>query len=137
MRCTIRISQVYGVFEHVNVRTNDTVFVGGDVNFPSVHWTRDTTNDRSFLPVNVLSDIEENVFHTLLENDLSQLNNIRNTNGRLVELLFSNCVDDVSVIECPHPRVKFDLQPFSIEFTLNVSMVEVITPAPVVDAVNF
>lgn len=124
-------------FNFVEIGINDVVLIVGDFNFPNVEWIQGAKNDRFFLPVNVKTGIQEDIINNLLGNDFSQLNNIVNYRGRLLDLLFSNSVNDVSVIGCDVPLMSVDINHVPFEFTLDISTIDGIKHSQSTVAFNF
>lgn len=76
----------------------DKFVIVGDFNFGSqVEWTYDT-DSTGLSPVNCTCQYLSEFFDTSDTCNLSQFNNVRNINGRLLDLVFSN--DHVTVQEC-------------------------------------
>lgn len=79
--------------------TSDACFVFGDFNLSNVEWCSDDEEDTYYLmPVNATSDIEICVVDTLMSEELLQVNGVRNSNGRTLDLIFTNDFNNVSVL---------------------------------------
>uniref|UniRef100_A0A2H1VAL0 SFRICE_006870 n=1 Tax=Spodoptera frugiperda TaxID=7108 RepID=A0A2H1VAL0_SPOFR len=80
----------------------DKFIILGDFNFSNnVDWISVSTNSLELTPINISSQHIKDFFDTATITNLSQYNNIKNANDRLLDLVFSN--DSVGVAECTDP----------------------------------
>lgn len=107
----------------VGINCSDTFLIFGDFNLPNIEWCRESDGHNFLLPTNVKSGIQEDLITYLLGSDLSQLSGVRNRRGRLLDLLFSNAVDQVTVAECEYPLVPVDVDHIPFEGTLDITTV--------------
>lgn len=119
------ITVLKNFFVKCNVALSDNIFILGDFNFPYVSWTPDVDNNRVLLPMNVASGIEQNMFDMFLCNDLSQVNNIRNCQDRLLDLVFVNFANDIALSRSYIPLIKVDPlhEPIDMKFDMNIDAV--------------
>lgn len=110
--------------ETTQIEDMDCMFVMGDFNLPMVDWTVDENNSCVYLPTNVNSNTADNLLSTLLAYDLSQVNSFRNNQGKLLDLVFSNCTNDVILMDCNQPLSKIDVLHVPIEIMLDVCIQE-------------
>lgn len=115
----ITILQLF--FETAKMEVTDNIVLIGDFNIPSVDWVRDEDNEDVLLPTNVDREIADQLLKTLLSYGLSQLNFVRNFQGRLLDLLFVNCSCETSIIRCEIPLSKVDIYHDPIEIILDIS----------------
>ena len=69
-------------------RCNDRFVVLGDFNLPSIAWDFDK-DDKILVPFNISSDVERFFIDSLLNNNFSQVNNIPNSHGKFLDLVFT------------------------------------------------
>ena len=79
---------------------NDEVLILGDFNLNRLQWLPHDEFENVFLPTNVRSDCEALIADDLVGKGLFQLMAIPNSNGRVLDLVFSSSYDDIQ-ITCP------------------------------------
>lgn len=78
-----------------SAQSNDSVFVFGDFNMPSISW-KYLPEDKYCVQTNHNSNFVE-FFNTIYDLNLYQINGICNTNSRILDLVFVNDVDDCCI----------------------------------------
>ncbi|XP_075163191.1 uncharacterized protein LOC142235818 [Haematobia irritans] len=78
--------------------SSDTLIVLGDFNLPYVSWLH-TSESESLIPV-ISNSISNNFLHSLLNLGLFQINDIFNSHGRLLDLVFVNRTFNISLESC-------------------------------------
>lgn len=109
-----------GVLEDANF--NDSCFLLGDFNLPNLCWIEDEESRNFMLPLNVRSDAETYVVDNLFSVDMRQINNVFNTNNRILDLVFTNVYDCVAITKSTVPLLPNEIHHFAIELCVsNVS----------------
>lgn len=120
-------------------RPGETLLIGGDFDLPSV-----ASDDQAnvLLPVGTRSEDDIGAVDEYLANELVQLNDIRNSNNRILDLVFCTESDDVRVCRSPFPlkRAYHDLPAIDIQFdcvmTLDDSLASAPTPSYIFSKAN-
>lgn len=73
-----------------------------------------------FLPINVTTNNEVAVCESMLELGLRQLSNFGNEAGNVLDLIFTNKHNDISVFESTRPMLKLDRWHVAIEMELSI-----------------
>lgn len=84
-----------GVIDKIN--ETELCYLLGDFNLPDIRWQRDDELSEVLVPLNISSDCETCVVDGLLGLDLLQINGTQNSNGRILDLIFTNNYDNSSV----------------------------------------
>lgn len=85
---------------------NDTIIIFGDFNLPNSNWILD---DSVLLPTEIKPQFAADFIQNIIENGLYQINSIKNPNGKLLDLIFSN--DHLNFeIDSPPPLSTVDTQ---------------------------
>lgn len=95
----------------------DSVVIVGDYNLPHLLWSYDDDVD-CYLPTNASTEQELVFVENMISSGLQQICNIRNSNGRLLDLAFvKNC--DVELFEAPSSILPTDRHhnPFVLRLT--------------------
>lgn len=92
--------EFYNSFHDINklLTENDKILIFGDFNRPNVSFITDDS-DSHLLPINFIDDIDFSLIDTFYSNDIHQILNYPNSNGRWLDLIFSNTYDNVVVRE--------------------------------------
>ena len=69
----------------------DIILICGDFNCPAVEWVIDHDNNKNYLPFNCNYTIQY-MFNLMLVNGLSQINNVKNFQQKLLDLVFVTTV---------------------------------------------
>lgn len=75
---------------------NDKIFIFGDFNRPKLHFLKDDL-DNHLLPVNFTDEIDFSLIDLFYSNDIQQINGFPNSNGRWLDLVFTNTYDEATV----------------------------------------
>ena len=94
--------------ESLLVHTSDTLLIFGDFNLPGIDWVPADADSTSMFPASTSSLAETELVDRCLSLGLHQINNIRNHQGRLLDLIFTNCVDEKCVINTNDILVPLD-----------------------------
>ena len=97
------------LFNIINININDKILIFGDFNLPQVVWTYDSDYSNVLLPLYIASDVSSNLLYSILGNGLQKSNNCYNYQNNLLDLLFSNCSDVVSVVPSKCSLSRIDL----------------------------
>lgn len=103
--------------------TCDFVLVVGDYNLPYLSWCFDE-NIGGLLPTKASSKQQLESAERLVASGLKQICDIRNINGRLLDLAFVNSVCSVEVIEAPTTMLKPDRHHKPFVFRLDIRRFE-------------
>lgn len=122
------------VLNYLDLDTNDELWVFGDFNLPNVDWIAQSDcsnpnddvnncldNANVFLPCNLGDSSKADLLHSLLSADLHQINNVRNCDGRILDLVFTSNPCNVEVFKSQRPMSKIDLYHEPIEIWIPVS----------------
>lgn len=122
------------VLNHLDLNTNDELWVFGDFNLSNVNWIAqsDCTNPNGnmndcfddgnvLLPYDFGESLKADLLHTFMSADLHQINNVKNCNGRILDLVFTSNPFDVVVCKSPCPMTKIDPYHVPIEILIPVS----------------
>ena len=95
----------------------DAVLVVGDYNLPQLCWTHDEILN-CMVPTNASSEQEIVLVESVIGNGLFQVNDIRNINGRLLDLAFTSDTSCIEVLEPPLSLLGIDQhhRPFMLLF---------------------
>lgn len=99
-RSSITLYQQY--FDFVDtvldkINENELCYLIGDFNLPNIKWHLDEQNIGVLIPLNVTTDYEACMIDGLLGLDLLQINGIRNSNDRTLDLIFTNNYNNSAV----------------------------------------
>ncbi|XP_055623143.1 uncharacterized protein LOC129766593 [Toxorhynchites rutilus septentrionalis] len=99
----------------------DSIVVVGDYNLPYLSWTFDE-DINSYLPSNASTEAELVFTETIAASGLHQINTLRNSNNRILDLAFVNDSCNAEIIEPPFPLLKLDAhhKPFVLRIQLVV-----------------
>ncbi|XP_055643865.1 uncharacterized protein LOC129780031 [Toxorhynchites rutilus septentrionalis] len=99
----------------------DSIVVVGDYNLPYLSWTFDE-DINSYLPSNASTEAELVFTETIAASGLHQINTLRNSNNRILDLAFVNDSCNAEIIEPPFPLLKLDARhkPFVLRIQLDV-----------------
>lgn len=86
---------------------SDSIVVVGDYNLPHLSWTLDE-DINSYLPSNASSESEIVFTETMIASGLHQINTLRNSNNRILDLAFVSDTCHVELIEPPSALLKLD-----------------------------
>lgn len=100
---------------------NNPCYVFGDFNLPNLKWSYDEESNAYLLPVNVASDVESCVVDRLFALDLLQINDVKNDNDRLLDLLFTNNYLDTSVEIASHRLLPDEIHHRALEISVNIA----------------
>ena len=79
--------------------TNDICFVFGDFNLPGVHWGKLNEDDMFYNPSNITTTTQECTLEFFAEKGYSQICNITNRAGNVLDLVFTNAIDNYEITE--------------------------------------
>lgn len=101
----------------------DSVIVVGDYNLPRLLWSFDD-DLASYLPSNASSEQELVFTENMIASGLQQICDVRNTNGRLLDLAFVSNSNEVELIEAPCTILPSDRhhKPFVLRLTARSTM---------------
>lgn len=114
---------IYQTLEKIKHETD--ILIYGDFNLPRLNWQiEEITN--SLIPVNITTAEECEVVNNCHENGLFQINGIPNDNNRILDLLWTNNIDNFNCVLCRNHllsneihhkaiTVDFDDEPFPVE----------------------
>lgn len=89
----------------------DLIIIFGDYNLPNWTWTRSSTSNPKTLREGILID-------GMRMCGLKQINDIRNGNGRYLDLIFTNVSESMAVSVCePLHRVEVHHRPINVKFS--------------------
>lgn len=91
----------------IQMGPNDFFIVQGDFNIPHSNWILDDADQNVLLPANIKPLHAETFIDSVLQLGLHQINSIRNPNGKLLDLIFTNDFENAE-ISCPPPLSKID-----------------------------
>ena len=114
------------VFSYINAGFNEVIIFLGDFNLPAVNWVVDEDNHTVFLPMNITSESEKCIIDTVLSNGFHQHNHVLNNNNRLLDLVFSNSSEWMSVLQCHNPLSVVDVHHMPIDILLDVSSNDIV-----------
>ena len=94
-------------FDYINLtktlltemKADDLYFVFGDYNFPGIKWEENEDNDRIFDPSNITEELQEKVLQFFAEFGFGQICNLQNQAGNVLDLVFTNAMDDFELME--------------------------------------
>lgn len=82
-----------------NAKSSDVLAVFGDFNLPSISWNKCSDSNKM---VPVLKGCVNEFIESLFDSGLSQINNLFNSCGKLLDLIFVNQPSDIS-LQSSHP----------------------------------
>lgn len=126
------------VFNFIEFDPNDEICVLGDFNLTNVEWIPDTINDINdfisgqddesesnvFLPAEVGEGAKADILYLLLSNSLHQVNNIRNYQNKLLDLVFYTDPSNITVSKSDEPMSRVDLYHYPIEIVIKTDVTE-------------
>lgn len=116
--------------DFIRCGVNDSIFVMGDFNMTNVFWTPDLDRENTLLPGEIHSSGDSDLICSLLEADLSQVNFVKNKQGKFLDLIFSNDPDNVLLRKADVPMSRVDRNFHEpIEFSYDVSDFDAMLPA--------
>jgi hypothetical protein len=77
----------------------DTCFIFGDFNLPGLKWEKVDEDDIFFDPSNITTDLQERVLNFFAEKGLGQICNLQNRAGNVLDLVFTNALDNIVLKE--------------------------------------
>ncbi|XP_055622326.1 uncharacterized protein LOC129765905 [Toxorhynchites rutilus septentrionalis] len=98
----------------------DSIVVVGDYNLPYLSWTFDE-DINSYLPSNASTEAELVFTETMAASGLHQINTLRNSNNRILDLAFVNDSCNAEINEPPIPLLKLDAH--HKHFVLHIQLV--------------
>lgn len=121
------------VIEFVDLNVEDKFYVLGDFNMPKVSWIADSdcadsslsgfsegivSEPNALLPYNVDSGAHSELLYCLMGSGMSQVNDICNFQGNVLDLVFTNDPGSVVIAKSVLPLVRVDSfhDPIEIEF---------------------
>lgn len=108
-------------FDFIRCYVDDSIFILGDFNMADVFWSNDL--ERPLLPSEIRSSGDRELICSLLGADLSQVNFVKNFQGKFLDLIFS-ILRKASV---PMSKVDFNFHE-PIEFSYEFSDVDQMVP---------
>lgn len=124
------------IFDKLSLTSIETVLVFGDFNMPNVTWKIDDDFESILYPSN-MTYFQENLLQSLFCADLSQMNHYENYMGRLLDLVFANEPDQISIFEADLPMIKVDLPHNPLEIFLKRFVPLGVSPDPLITRYNF
>lgn len=135
---------------YLDLDINDELWVFGDFNLPNVDWLPQTDyespnedienlmNDGNVLiPCNLGDSVKAHLLHLLLSADLHQINDVRNCDGRILDLIFTSNPYNVEVVKSLNPMTKVDAYHDPVEVWIPVSKVDFVRPCVMNDEFNY
>ncbi|XP_075167903.1 uncharacterized protein LOC142240069 [Haematobia irritans] len=86
------VSAISSAFQYLSA--SDTLVVLGDFNIPSASWLH-SSESNSLIPIISNNNISNNFLNSLLNLGLFQINNIFNSHGKLLDLVFVNDTSNI------------------------------------------
>jgi hypothetical protein len=116
------LSSVKSLFENCDV--TDNFLICGVYNSPDINWDMDLSDETLIL--SCITSIKETfVIESMSVLDLTQANSIPDSRSLyLLDLIFCNFTDDISILNCESPLLKLDVHHRAYE--INVSFEDVI-----------
>lgn len=101
----------------------DSVIIVGDYNLPRLLWSYDD-DVGSYLPTNASSEQELVFTENMIASGLQQICDVRNSNGRLLDLAFVNNSSEVELFEVPSAMLPTDRhhKPLVLRLTTGTAM---------------
>ena len=90
-------------------KTSDGLLIFGDFNLPGIVWEPADSDGTSMFPGSTNTVVEMDFVDACLSLGLCQINCIRNHQGRLLDLIFTNCSDEKQVAGSTDALVSEDL----------------------------
>lgn len=126
------------------LKETDLLFLCGDYNLPSVDWRISSSNDGYLVPFSFSScqSISSSAAHLIDNFDLqclSQLNSVRNHQGRILDLVLANDIGQAATLleRAVHPLLDEDRYHPALESMINIRTKENITDAFDANSLNF
>lgn len=92
----------------------------GDFNLPFLNWQTKTNQDvHELIPTNFNCNLGYIFVDFISLNNLTQFNDVLNTNNRILDLVLSN-INNISVKVCENPLIKLDAHHPALEINTNV-----------------
>lgn len=115
-------SHIKNILEIANDKDENCYFVVvGDFNLPNINW-KFSNDEKQMFPYNVVKDYEYNVIDSLSALNVYQINNISNSIGRILDLIFiDNCLE----AQCNEPSYKMlenSIHHNAVEIVFNFSI---------------
>lgn len=82
-----------------NIKDEDICFIFGDFNLPNLRWDKIDPDDCFYAPSNITNDLEENVLQMFAERGLGQICNLTNNSGNVLDLVYTNALDNFELAE--------------------------------------
>lgn len=79
--------------------TNDICFLFGDFNLPGIHWGKLDSDDMFYNPSNITTETQECTLEFFAERGYSQICNLTNRAGNVLDLVFTNAIDNYEITE--------------------------------------
>lgn len=140
------------VMEFIDMNAENKFYVLGDFNMSEVSWLPDPgdydfssngfsvsgdTESNVLLPSDVGSNAYADLLYCLMGNVLSQVNDVRNYQGRILDLVFCSEPSEVVVSKSNSPMVKIDNYHIPIDIEFSVGRDDVINFNPEEHEFNF
>ena len=82
-----------------SMKTEDICFIFGDFNLPGLKWNKIEEDDCIYAPSNITTELQERFLQFFAEQGLGQLCNLENQSGNVLDLVFTNAVDNFELKE--------------------------------------
>lgn len=99
--------------------TDDIVLVCGDFNQPGIKWVK-ADDDEYYSPTNVSTSNEIVVCDSMLDMGFNQMCNLENVTGNVLDLEFTNRVDELSLNESQSPLLPLDNHHRAFEVEISI-----------------
>lgn len=117
--------------EIINDRPNDLFLILGDFNVSDANWQASEFFSHSELLLDTKGSYSTQCLSDFMSiSGLKQYNSVKNVNGRILDLVFSNNNCECSVTACDHPFTPEDSHHKSLSIDLNVVILESLKPKP-------
>ena len=100
-------------------KPSDTFLIFGDFNLPGIRWDPADTDTTYMFPAKASTEVEIEFVDCLLSLGLFQMNSVRNHQGRLLDLIFTNTTDDKLVMASGDILTSIDLYHPALELCYN------------------
>lgn len=82
-----------------DIKDEDICFIFGDFNLPNLRWGKIDPDDCFYAPSNISNDLEENVLQMFAERGLGQICSLSNNSGNVLDLVYTNALDNFELFE--------------------------------------
>lgn len=145
------VSALQKVFNYIDLSPNDEMCVVGDFNLKDIEWIPDSSTNMNewidefdassesnvFLPTEIEVGSKANIIYLLLSNDFRQVNNIRNYQNNVLDLVFVTNPDIVDLARSEMPLSRVDEYHLPIEMVVSTDFIENIEPKQAPTGFNF